>query len=1053
VGLTIVPTKLHLPLPPSKMLDRPRLAARLDETFRAPVTLIAADAGFGKSTLVASFLAAGGRPSVWYRLETGDSDPAIFAAHLLHGLKRYISRGAYSSAVRGLAQVTDWTAAAQILILAMHRLKDECHIVLDDFHLLTAPTFNEGMTRLVDMLPPRARLTILTRVVPGLPLPRWRAQSRLAEIPADELRFTMTELRALLVDLHGLALSDASLHVIAARTEGWPAGVVLALHAALMQGPASAAQSLSLLSGSTRHIYDYLAEEAFARQSAQTQRFMLATGLVSRFTPPVAEALLGTSVGENREILDHLERSHLFIVPLDRERRWYRYHHLFEEFLRRIAADRDPGWVREIHHRAATWWQMQGEVSEVLQHLVAAGDFDGAALQLGGFGLEMVAQGHFETIRRWLSAIPRDTWAAAPRLYLIQGLAEVVSGEARRAVLSFDEGRRRLRVLGDVEGEISSLRWLVNAAGWEGGIALLKTILPEIAAVETRLPDFPPASRAHVLAATARIANWQGNLKLAERRSHEALATARASGDDYTVLWCARPHAEFLSSTGRFGEASALYEEILTLARQREWWHEAAHFHTELATELLLIGQNDKGEQHLREARMLQATIPCRVLQADLTLANARSAARHGARDRAETLLRELLRRPAEGGTPYGMWRFEAQVDLALLLAETDRDEAQRLLTPAARADGQFGVFRSARALLAAGIVGGSVELCRQAADTFATQGAPHWQTLALLNAASIAPSNVRPQVAKSALQALLSLTGEGWEFLLAQASPTLLAPFGADPMVGPRIAPMVSARSSQEGRMVIRCLGGFEMIRAGHSLRHDVWQRAAPRRLLQYLLLQDRPVHREEVMEILWPESERRHGANQLRVALTHLRRVLEPARQAREPSSLLLTSGQTIAIARDRFDLDLDRFRRGLARASTLEGPARRAALTEAVSLYRGPLFADDPFEEWVQAYRDRLARQHVEALSLLAELEEVEGRHQAALPHWLEAIEADSAAEQAYRGLIRCYLALGRASDALRAFESCQTALADLGASLSPETVALRRSIPSPKQETPR
>jgi ATP/maltotriose-dependent transcriptional regulator MalT/DNA-binding SARP family transcriptional activator len=934
----------------------------------------------------------------------------------------------------------------------MHRLKHECLIVLDDFHLLTAPTLAEGITRLVDTLPSRARLAILTRVVPGLPLPRWRAQSRLAEISADELRFTISELRALLVDIHALPLSDASLHVIAARTEGWPAGVVLALHTALTQGPASAAQSLSTLSGSTRDIYDYLAEEAFARQPVETQRFMLATGLVSRFNLPLADSLLDTSTGENRAILDHLERSHLFIVPLDRERRWYRYHHLFEEFLSRIAVDRDPAWVRDIHRRTATWWDEQGDVSEVLQHLVAAGDFERAALLLGRHGLEMVARGHFETVRRWLSAIPEDAWPAAPRLYLIQGLTEVVSGEARQAVRSLDEARRRLRAIGDVEGEISALRWLVNSAGWEGGIALLMPLLPEIAEVETRLPDFPPASKAHILAATGRIAHWRGDLEVAERRLREAVATARASGDDYTYLWCARPLADLLSSTARFREAVALYEDILALARRRDWWHEAAHFHTELARVLMLIGHDDSAERHLGDTRLLQATIPCRVLQSDLTLENARAAARSGARDRAEALLRELIG-PGEAASPYGLWRFDATVELGLLLARTDRDEAQRLLTPVVGTNGQFGVLRSAQALLVAGIAGASAELCGQAAETFATQGAPHWRTLALLNASALAPSEVRPRVAENALQAMHSLTAEGWDFILANAPAALLASFSADAMVRSRIARLMPPPSSQETRIVIRCLGPFEVVRGGHLVGPDAWPRAAPRKLLQYLVLQDRPVHREEITETLWPGVEPRHSANQLRVALSYLRRILEPDRRAREPSSLLLTSGPTIRMAQERLDLDLDRFRRALARASAAEGPASRAALSEAVEIYRGPLFADDPFEEWVQAHRDRLARQYLEVLRLLAEHEETHGRHQAALPHWLAAIEIDPAAEQAYRGLIRCYLALGRAPDALRAFESCHKAMADLGAVPSPETIALRRLIPSPTQETPR
>lgn len=1052
MDLKILPTKLLLPLLPSKMLDRPRLATRLTEAFRAPVTLIAADAGFGKSTLVASFLDAGDRPSVWYRLETGDSDPAIFAAYLLHGLKRYVSRGWYTSAVRGLSQVTDWNAASQLLALALQRLKHECLVVLDDFHLLTAPTLNVGMTRLINGLPSRAHLAILTRVVPELPLARWRAQGRLAEIGTDDLRFTIAELRTLLVELHGLPLTDASLHVIAARTEGWPAGIVLALHAALTEGPASAAQSLSALSGSTRGIYDYLAEEAFARQTAETQRFMLATALVSRFSLALADALVDTSASENRDILDHLESSHLFIVPLDRERRWYRYHHLFEEFLRRIAVDREPAWVQDTHRRAATWWERHGEVSEVLHHLVAARDFQRAALVLGTHGLEVVARGHLETIRRWLSAIPTETWADAPRLYLIGGLTEVVLGEARQAFHSLDEARRRLRALGDVEGEISALRWEVNAATWEGGIDFLTSILPEIGEVETRLPDFPPAARAHVLAATARIAHWQGDLAAAERRSQESVATARSSGDDYVYLWCARHRAELLSSTARFREAVALYEDLLALTGTRNWWHEAAHLHTELASDLLFIGQDAPAERHLGEARLLQATIPCRVLQSDLALTNARSALRQGARDRAETLLRELLG-PGEGGTPYGLWRFDATVELGLLLADTDQDEAQRLMTLAVGSKEQFGVFRSAQALLAAGIVTRSAEYCRRAAASFATMAAQHWQALALLNATMMATSDTRPHVVQSTTLVLRSLTAEAWDFLLAQAQPALLASYKTDHVVGPRIAHALSAPSLQEARIVLHCLGPFEVIRAGYSLGQDTWQRAAPRRLLQYLLLQDRPVHREEVTETLWPGLEPRHGANQLRVALTYLRRVLEPTRQAREPSSLLVTAGSTIAIARDRLDLDLDRFRRALARATAAEGPARRAALTEAIRLYRGPLFADDPFEEWVQVHRDMLERQYVETLTSLAEIDELEGRHQAAVPRWLAAIKADPAAEHAYRGLIRCYVALGRMPDALQAFESCRKALADLGVVPSPETVSLRGMISTPDQESRR
>lgn len=1052
MGLTILATKLQIPIPPPKILARPRLASRLNEAFHAPVTLIAADAGFGKSTLVASFLAADGRPSVWYRLDTGDSDPAVFAAYLLHGLKPYVPRRAYASAVRGLSLVSDWHAAGQLLSLVLHRLQGEILIVLDDFHLLTAPTLHDGIIRLIDTLPTRAHLAILSRVLPALPLARWRAQGRLVELGADDLRFTGAELRALLVDLHALPLSDASLHVIAARTEGWPAGVVLTLHAAMAQGPVAIAQSLSTISGSTRDIYDYLAQEAFARQSTETQHFLLATAVVSRFSLPLADVLLGTSTSGNRAILEHLERSHLFIVPLDRERRWYRYHNLFEEFLRRVAHERDAAWIQDVHHHAAEWWERHGEVGEVLQHLIAAGEVQRAALLLGAHGLDMAARGQFETIRRWLAAIPEDTWVTAPRLYLIRGLTEVVSGEARAAIRSLDEARQRLRSSGDVEGEITALRWLVNAAAWEGGIVLLTPILPEIAEVETRLPSFPPAARAHVRAAMARIAQWRGDLPTAEQHFQDALAAARSGGDDYTYLWCARQWTDLLSSTARFREAATLYEDLLALASRRNWSHEAAHLHTELASVLLSIGRDNDAEAHLGEARLLQATIPCRVLQADLAYVSAQTAAKQGARDRAETLLRELLG-PGESATRYGLWRFDATVELSLILADTDRGEAQRLANLAVGANQQFGAFRYAQALLAAGIAAQSPDYCRQAAEAFAIFGAHHWQALALLHAAEVGPVERRPQAVEGTLQVLRALTTQAWEFLLAQAPSALLAPYKEDTVVGQHIRSQMAAPSTRESRITIRCLGAFEVIREGHPLGSDAWPRTAPRRLLQYLLLQDRPVHREEVMEALWPGVEPRHGANQLRVALTHLRRVLEPQRHAREPSSILHTSGSTIAVARDRLDLDLDRFRRALVRASASQDALRRDALAEAISLYRGPLLADDPFEDWVRQHRDRLGRQYVEALTLLAEADEHEGRHEHALTRWSAAIEADSATEHAYRGLIRCYLALGRTPDALRAFGLCRQALADLGTVPSPETLALGEQIPGLDQETRR
>ncbi|HXF82970.1 MAG TPA: AAA family ATPase, partial [bacterium] len=218
-------------------LHRPRLYARLAEALGGPVTLVAGEAGFGKTTLVAGYLQTADRPAVWYRIDPLDSDPALFAGSLLQGLRARVSRSAWRRAQRSLSLATDWPAAIRILLGAIAAVYDELIVVLDDLHLLDHPTLDEGLRALVEGLPPQVHLAFLTRRRPALPLARWRTQGVLSEITTDDLRFTPAELRALLVDLHHLPLTDASVHLLVAKTEGWAAGVTLALHTALAQGP------------------------------------------------------------------------------------------------------------------------------------------------------------------------------------------------------------------------------------------------------------------------------------------------------------------------------------------------------------------------------------------------------------------------------------------------------------------------------------------------------------------------------------------------------------------------------------------------------------------------------------------------------------------------------------------------------------------------------------------------------------------------------------------------------------------------------------------------
>lgn len=1034
----LIATKLQPPVLPAKTLDRPRLNLLLDDAVRRRVTLVAADAGFGKTTQVANYLAASGRPAVWYRLDTGDGDPAAFCAYLIEALRRHLPAKVATAARRNLSMVTDWAAAAQLLSVLCQRVRSELLIVLDDFHLLNAPSLVEGMTRWIEALPQRVRLIILTRVRPDLPLARWLAQDTVASLGAEGLRFTQAELRALLVDLHGLPLTDATLHLVTAKTEGWPAGVVLTLHAALTRGPAAAAQALTAIAGSSREIYDYLAQEAFSRHSAEVQRFLMTTSVLSRFDAALADELLGTTGA--RAILDHLERTHLFLVPLDRERRWYRYHHLFQEFLQQMAATRDPEGWRGHHLRAARAWERRGVVEDALHHYLAAGHPADAARLLAAQGMDLWARGRFEALMGWLDAIPADLWPGYPRLYMVRGNCEIAAGEARAAVLTLEEGRRHLAAAADREAEAEVVRMFGHLSVWDGELERLRALVTDLT---PRLDEFPPAARARVLEILGRAAKVEGEYHRAEELFGQAIAATRDGGIATADLTPKRYLAVLLAVTGRFREAAALMEELIARFQRLGWTHEEAHQQTDLVPVLTAIGRFSEAERRLAAVAALQPVVPCKVLHGNLLVARGVLAARTGLPQAARRLLQEALSPPSPSAR-HLIDRLPATLELSLLLKDTEPQEAIRLALTAVEDAPRMGPLWQGRATLAWGIVERSSERCVEAADIFGELGLLHWRALALLHATALAEAGERSRHREQALTVLRPLRDEEWGFVAAHSTAALFASFQDDAVVGERVGRLVDAMPERPQVLRLSLLGRFELLRGEHTVPDSAWPRSAPRRLLQFLALQDRPVHREEAVEALWPELSPRQAANHLRVALSQLRRVLEPERPARGPSSAVLTAGPTIVLAKERFDVDVDHFLRAIRRAQTSQGRARLEALQEALQAYPGDLVADDPYADWVLRERDRLARDYLDVLAALAEEEERNGRWEAALARWRAVLDRDQEAEHAFRGMMRCYLALGRTAEALTTYARCRAALADLGVTPSQQTRELYERI---------
>jgi LuxR family maltose regulon positive regulatory protein len=437
-------TKLARPSVGADLVPRPRLVNQLQLGIQRPLTLIAAPAGFGKTTLLSTWLEHTPLPAAWISLEHDDDDLTRFWTYVFTALERvHPGSGASALALLQASTLSPLPPIETVLtawINALATLPHEVALVLDDYHLITEQSIHRSLTFLLDHLPRQLHLVMATRANPSLPLARLRTRGHLTEIRAADLRFTAEETAAFLTRGLGLELSDGDIAALEARTEGWIAGLQLA--ALSMRGRQDIPAFLKAFTGSQRYIIDYLTEEVLARQPEPVQTFLLQTAILERLQGSLCEAVMGEPGGEasGQTMLEQLEQANLFLVPLDDERRWYRYHQLFAEALRHRLQRKHPALVPELHQRASAWYEQQGLTHDAVHHALAATDFARAA-RLIEHTAEMIAKrGEIATLRAWLEALPDELVRSRVELCLWQGWLLALSGQ-------FDAAERLLQDL------------------------------------------------------------------------------------------------------------------------------------------------------------------------------------------------------------------------------------------------------------------------------------------------------------------------------------------------------------------------------------------------------------------------------------------------------------------------------------------------------------------------------------------------------------------------------------------------------------------------------
>jgi len=569
----LLSTKFFVPPVRPTFISRSRLLERLAHGLAGPLTLISAPAGYGKTTLFSEWRTGPGAsiPLAWLSLGVEDNDPPRFFQYLLACLES-IQSGAVQDLLPLLQSPEPLQHEAILIPLtnALAENKQDFVLALDDYHVIETDSIHDALTFLLDHIPPHMHLVILSRTDPPLPLARLRARSQMIEIREADLRFTPDEISAFLNEEMGLGLSPEDLAALEMRTEGWIAGLQLA--ALSMQGSQDIHGFVSAFTGSHHYIVDYLAEEVLKLQPKKVSSFLLQTSILERLCGSLCEAVIDTDTAEpadGQAMLEALEEKNLFVIPLDDERHWFRYHHLFADVLKKRLENQFPHLLPQLHRRASLWYEQNGFISESIQQAILAGDQDRAAQLIEQNGCFLLISGEVATLLNWASAIEFQS-EAHPWLAVQKAWALALTGNLDQVEPTLQAPEQLLSSL-DPTIEVRTLTGTIAAARAQCANSQGNTHLAAVYAQKALelLPDCSSISRSIRSVATTILgdASWiNGNLEQAMQAYREAIRIGREADNLHMVIIANSHLADILMEQGQLHRAANIYAQSLQMA-------------------------------------------------------------------------------------------------------------------------------------------------------------------------------------------------------------------------------------------------------------------------------------------------------------------------------------------------------------------------------------------------------------------------------------------------------------------------------------------------------
>jgi LuxR family maltose regulon positive regulatory protein len=604
VERTLLATKLHVPRPRREAVRRERLIERLHAANDAPVTLISAPAGFGKTTLLAEWLLtadAGASTVAWLALDDSDNDPDAFWTYVIAAIRRSAPDLA-ASALTALQSAQPRTTVVAALVNDLQDHPGRVVLVLDDYHAIHSSEVHDSIAFLIDHAPLSLRLVLASRSDPPLPLARLRVRGQLVEIRVGDLRFTHDESAAYLNGTMGLQLADRDVDSLGARTEGWIAALQLA--ALSMQGRDDVDRFIANFAGDDRFVVDYLVEEVLDRQAEAIRRFLLETSVLDRLTGSLCDAVTQTTGG--RATLEHLDRSNLFLVALDDRRYWYRYHQLFADVLRARLSDEDPAIVDELHRRASEWYAEHGEPAAAVEHAMAGRHYGDAArlIELAAPAMRRARQEG--TLRRWLEALPEDIFGDRPVLAIALVGARMATGDIAdvEPLLELIEAALARPAEASIVFDGEMFDGLpAQVAVQRAGLTLLAGDLDATIAHATRalgLVDATDHFRRSAATALLALARWTaGDLDEAVRCYTDAISGFVAAGYLPDMLGCSLALADIQIAQGKLSDAKNTFDTGLQTTIDHPGLRGAADMHVGLSEVLIERNELAAAAHHL----------------------------------------------------------------------------------------------------------------------------------------------------------------------------------------------------------------------------------------------------------------------------------------------------------------------------------------------------------------------------------------------------------------------------------------------------------------------